>query len=187
MMKKAGFTMIELLIVIAVLGVLATAVLSAINPIEQINRGRDTGNRSDAEQFLSAVERFYTMQKFYPWQVDDKDVAHAAVTPITEIQALGTIADTNEVSILTKISSMGGTSEVRQPLIDRMLKPTYHYLWLYFSGDSNDNHYVCFLPQSASFTQEAKTRCENGLPPDLISQAAVVCNVDASIYLSCLP
>jgi len=65
---RTGFTMIELLIVIAVLGVLAVAVLSAINPIEQINRGRDTGSRSDAEQLLSAFDRFYTSQQIYPWQ-----------------------------------------------------------------------------------------------------------------------
>ena len=46
--SKAGFTMIELLVVIAVIGVLAVAVLSSINPIEQINKGRDTRTRSDA-------------------------------------------------------------------------------------------------------------------------------------------
>ncbi|NIT03538.1 prepilin-type N-terminal cleavage/methylation domain-containing protein, partial [Candidatus Saccharibacteria bacterium] len=52
-----GFTMIELLIVIAVIGILAIAVLAAINPIEQINRGRDTGSRSDAEQLIGAIDR----------------------------------------------------------------------------------------------------------------------------------
>ena len=72
---KAGFTMIELLIVIAVLGVLATAVLSAINPIEQINRGRDTGSRSDSEQLLSAFDRYYTTQELYPWQDTADDAA----------------------------------------------------------------------------------------------------------------
>ena len=57
--SQMAFTMIELLIVIAILGILAVAVLAAINPIEQINRGRDTGSRSDAEQLLSAIDRFY--------------------------------------------------------------------------------------------------------------------------------
>ncbi len=64
-----GFTLVELLIVIAILGILATAVLSAINPIEQINRGRDTGTQSDAEQLVEAVQRYQAAQGYYPWQV----------------------------------------------------------------------------------------------------------------------
>ena len=66
LIKQAGFTMIELLVVIAVLGILAAAVLSAINPIEQINKGRDTGHRSDAEQLLSAVDRYFALHELYP-------------------------------------------------------------------------------------------------------------------------
>ncbi|EKD87098.1 MAG: hypothetical protein ACD_37C00044G0003, partial [uncultured bacterium] len=44
--SESGFTLIELLIVITILGILATAVLAAINPLEQISRGRDTGSKS---------------------------------------------------------------------------------------------------------------------------------------------
>ena len=65
--SQMAFTMIELLIVIAILGILAVAVLAAINPVEQINRGRDTGSRSDAEQLLSAIDRFYAYKGYYPW------------------------------------------------------------------------------------------------------------------------
>lgn len=65
-----GFTMIELLIVIAILGILAVAVLSAINPLEQINRGRDTSKQSDAEQLLNAIERFNAFQGHFPWDAD---------------------------------------------------------------------------------------------------------------------
>ena len=35
-MLRKGFTLIELLIVISILGILAVAVLSAINPVEQL-------------------------------------------------------------------------------------------------------------------------------------------------------
>lgn len=66
-LSQAGFTMIELLVVIAVLGILAVAVLSAINPIEQINKGRDTGHQSDAEQLLSGVDRYFALHELYPW------------------------------------------------------------------------------------------------------------------------
>lgn len=74
--KSKGFTLIELLIVIAILGILAVAVLSAINPVEQINRGRDTGTQSDAEQLLSAISRFNASQGFFPWQTGAADSAN---------------------------------------------------------------------------------------------------------------
>lgn len=72
--SQLGFTMIELLIVITILGILAVAVLSAINPIEQINRGRDTGSQSDAEQLLSAMDRYNAFQGYYPWQLEANDL-----------------------------------------------------------------------------------------------------------------
>ncbi|MCX6797274.1 MAG: prepilin-type N-terminal cleavage/methylation domain-containing protein [Candidatus Doudnabacteria bacterium] len=78
-----GFTMIELLIVIAVLGVLAVAVLATINPIEQINRGRDTGSRGDTEQLLSAIDRYNANKCLWPWQdaaTDDPALVWMTVT-----------------------------------------------------------------------------------------------------------
>src|SRR3989339_899005 len=80
--NQAAFTMIELLIVIAILGILAVAVLAAINPIEQINRGRDTGSRSDSEQLLSAIDRFYASQGYYPWRTAADDLEADGSAPI---------------------------------------------------------------------------------------------------------
>ena len=79
---QSGFTMIELLVVIAILGILAVAVLSAINPIEQINRGRDTGSRSDAEQLLSAIDRYNAFNGYFPWVTSQAaQDAHVQILP----------------------------------------------------------------------------------------------------------
>ena len=70
-MKKylsQGFTLVELLIVIALLGVIATIVIAAINPIEQANRASDAGMKADASQLVSAVQRYYATHDQYPWQ-----------------------------------------------------------------------------------------------------------------------
>jgi prepilin-type N-terminal cleavage/methylation domain-containing protein len=44
-LKKAqhGFTLIELLIVIVILGILASVLITAINPVEQFNKAKDAG------------------------------------------------------------------------------------------------------------------------------------------------
>ncbi len=62
-----GFTLVELLIVIALLAVIATIVIAAINPIEQANRAADAGKKADASQLVSALERYYTTHSGYPW------------------------------------------------------------------------------------------------------------------------
>jgi prepilin-type N-terminal cleavage/methylation domain-containing protein len=69
-MKRAlaqGFTLVELLIVIALLGVIATIVIAAINPIEQANRAADAGMKADTSQMISAIQRYYATHNQYPW------------------------------------------------------------------------------------------------------------------------
>lgn len=161
---RAGFTMIELLIVIAVLGVLAVAVLSAINPIEQINRGKDTGSRSDAEQLLSASDRFYTSMGYYPW-VLDANSTNKAITPLTKIATATQTFGGDAQQMLTRLSS-GGTAEIKSSFVTRIVSSTVTALWLYFSGTDGDSTYVCFIPKSSSFRTEAWTRCKVTLPTD---------------------
>lgn len=62
-----GFTLVELLIVIALLGIIATIVIAAINPIEQANRAADAGMKADASQIVSAIERYYASHNIFPW------------------------------------------------------------------------------------------------------------------------
>ncbi len=69
-MKKylsKGFTLVELLIVIALLGIIATIVITAINPIEQANRAGDAGKKADASAMVSAINRYSVSHGFYPW------------------------------------------------------------------------------------------------------------------------
>ena len=55
-----GFTLIELLVVIAVLGVLAAGVLVAVNPAEQLAKGRDAGRISGVAQLGRVMEGYST-------------------------------------------------------------------------------------------------------------------------------
>lgn len=189
--KKLGFTMIELLIVIAVLGILAVAVLSAINPIEQINRGKDTGSRSDAEQILSAIDRYYTTQGYYPWMTGATDTVHQPIATLTNITTT-TPADTatTPVPMLTKLST-GGSSEIKSSFVTRISNATYNTMQIYTRGTQGDSVYVCFVPKSGAFKEEAKTRCGTagaGMPADMAAAIkAVVCDDAGDVYSVCLP
>ena len=185
-LRKLGFTMIELLIVIAVLGILAVAVLAAINPIEQINRGRDTGSRSDAEQLLSAIDRFYASQGYYPWQTGATDTASEDLA----WTSAASIADLSAENMLAKLSS-GGTAEIKTSFVERVSDPTYNSLYVYNQGTQGDSTYVCFLPKSGSFAEEASTRCVDtdgsGLPDDIDNTTrGIICGTDTDQYI-CLP
>ena len=163
-LKRLGFTMIELLIVIAVLGILAVAVLSAINPIEQINRGRDTGSRSDAEQLVSAIDRYYASKGYYPWSVSADSLnkstfggGNGAVVMsklISPTQTLGADAQAPLANLST-----GGASELKDSFISRITTTGYNNLYLYNDGDVTSSTYACFVPKSAAFREEAWKRC----------------------------
>ncbi len=190
--SMSGFTMIELLIVIAILGILAVAVLSAINPVEQINRGRDTGSRSDAEQLLSAVDRFNAFQGYFPWvsaPADDSTLDDGAAGPLVVDDAWfaydgGTLTDCQVLDRLAE-GAVGGTDpctgsqELKISFTQRVTGGSYNPLFIYNRGGQGDSTYVCFVPQSGAFIQEAENRCGDeagaNLPGDLAPIAASVC------------
>jgi prepilin-type N-terminal cleavage/methylation domain-containing protein len=55
-MRKKGFTLIEILVVISIIGILATLILAKLGGVEKA--GRDTRRRSDLNQYRTALENF---------------------------------------------------------------------------------------------------------------------------------
>lgn len=82
--KKAisdGFTLVELLIVIGLLGAIALIVISAINPIEQANRARDTRFKADGGQLVSAIDRYFAAKSEFPWMTLSSSYTTDSVWP----------------------------------------------------------------------------------------------------------
>lgn len=61
---RKGFTLVELLVVITILGILATIGLVAFASAQA--RGRDTQRKSDLKQIASALELYYSDYGKYP-------------------------------------------------------------------------------------------------------------------------
>lgn len=55
-----GFTLVELLVVIALLAIISGITLIAINPLNRIQEGKDAGRLTTVGQLSNAVQTYYT-------------------------------------------------------------------------------------------------------------------------------
>lgn len=203
--KSAGFTMIELLVVISVIGVLAVAVLSSINPIEQINKGRDTRTRSDGAQLINAVDRYFAIHEIYPW--NDATYAtslagdtnpNTAFPDGTVCTATGAPDPTGFCDVTTSVApdnwlfALSDTAEVKDSYVNRLLQAGNNPLYVYKAPVANATMYICFAPTSKAFEQEANKGCKEkaDLPAGACPQGAPGNPLYPDAYLGelvCLP
>ena len=66
---QKGFTLVELLVVIAIIGILSGILILAINPLQQIQRGRDTQRKSNLATIQSALELYRHDAGSYPTSI----------------------------------------------------------------------------------------------------------------------
>jgi type IV pilus assembly protein PilA len=64
--QNKGFTLLEILLVIAAIGILAAIVLVAINPNRQIAQARNTARQADINTIQKAVEQYLIEKGSYP-------------------------------------------------------------------------------------------------------------------------
>lgn len=70
----SGFTLVELLVVIGVIGALATTIITIINPATQTQRANDARRKSDLAQIQKALELFYNDNGRYPPHSSDYEI-----------------------------------------------------------------------------------------------------------------
>jgi len=85
--RNSGFTLLELLIAIAVIGFLAAVILIAIDPIEMINRAKDAGAKAEAAQLFKAAAAALASQGY----VIDPDSSFGGQQPLVKLGELKSI------------------------------------------------------------------------------------------------
>jgi len=154
-----GFTIMELLIVIGVLGILAVGLLAAIDPFEQLKKARDTNMRNASTELLQSLQRFYTTHGSFPWDMEMyEDICGTG--PTQPMEGLGDIT-TAAMSIQNPDVS---TCLVQSLSNDGELKETFMGgvggTDIYIGADPEDKSdlVVCFAPTSKSFMDDPVTK-----------------------------
>lgn len=154
-----GFTLVELLIVIGLLGAIALIVIAAINPIEQANRARDARYKADGGQLISAIERFYAAHSKFPWEVC------TGTCPSSEDEFTFVTASDADVGLCSSSGcSAGGTlitnDELKTEFLGRdWAKATTAEKQIFVGKGSGTSSsvYACFIPLAKSTKDKAIT------------------------------
>ena len=106
-MNKKGFTLVELLIVIAIIGILATLAVVALQNARQ--SARDAKRIADIRQIQTALELYYNARGQYPEQVTssieyDGDI-YMATVPIAPTPPDGYCQNNNNNYIYTQTNN----------------------------------------------------------------------------------
>lgn len=156
-----GFTLVELLVVIALIGALAVGLIAAINPVEQVNRGRDTTIRDVASEYFQAEQRYYTNNGQYTHTAGAADVAATLDTLVDAGESVDLLIDQGELR--TNFVTTTGTNNLSTVTVNYTA--------------ATDSLNVCFVPTSQSLTQDPQTIYDatGAVETEDCSEDAVIC------------
>ncbi len=141
---KRGFTLIELLIVIALLGALAVALLAALDPLEQIKKGTDTGIRNTVGEIQSSMVRYTALQG-----------GQLPFTGTVSFEAIGTAGTTPAYSALQTVISAG---ELKSDFLQLSGGQLANVFVTGVNDAGNQIVNVCYQPSAKSFRTDVNTK-----------------------------
>ena len=96
-LREKGFTLVELLVVLLIVGIFAVALIAALNPLQQIEKAKDAQRQHDLSQIHIALDSYYNDNTKYPSALDKlapKYITQIPLDPDTHSE-YPYIADTN--------------------------------------------------------------------------------------------
>lgn len=100
--QQAGFTLVELLIVIVVIAILAAIVITTFSGVQA--RARDTERQTDIKALASQLEVYYTNEGSYPTRAQ---MISDTTLPTTFLEGLSEDALTDPQAATTEDNSIG--------------------------------------------------------------------------------
>lgn len=143
MKTSKAFTLIELLVVIGLLGILATGLLAAVDPFEQLKKGRDTNLRNVVVEYYNASIRYYATHGELPW-CDGTDCSAGPGTTPTALSSLTTYTDL-----------LVGDGELKEDFETALGGNADK---VYVTSPDEVSIYACFRPESKSLRGDDSTR-----------------------------
>lgn len=128
---QKGFTLVEILITLALLAIIAVVTLIAINPLEQLRRAKDSANLQNATSFLNAISRYQATK-----EKDPEILASANSSDCQDIVSAGPVYDFT--SLRDELSDWFGRV-ITEPGTE-----------LYTGFDGNGSTRVCFRVSSVA-------------------------------------
>lgn len=136
-MRNKGFTLIELIIVIAILAILMAGLIVTVDPQQQLARARDNNRRRAAIEINSALVRYFSLNTSFPWGTN------ASALPAEDSGFIATLVTTGDLSY--KYSSEIGRTPYTGLTVSTESVPAGGRTW------------VCFDPESRAASRESLT------------------------------
>ena len=156
---QKGFTLVEVMVVLGIIGILASATLISLNPIAQINKSKDAKRKAELSEMKKALQLYYADNGKYPDDSDYKILPAGGTTPL----------------------NWGETWAPYIQLLPKDPKTTHTYI--YISPDADNQTYLIYanLEQGANDPQTCNngsgTSCPNAPSGNL---CGAVCNYGVS-------
>jgi len=183
--QNLGFTLVELLIVIALIGILAGAIVATLNPVEQVNKARDAKYDNETAELLAGLERYYASLQTYPWlemadgpggtgAIDlesvwggDSLMCGAGILGAADFEVVASTAK----CVITENGKLIDAQEVKAAFKNKAQFDTSSeggdLMYIYKELGAGGSVYTCFVPKSNTNRQNTtRLRCLNTGGPD---------------------
>ncbi len=141
---QRGFTLVELLIVIALLGALAIGLIGALDPFEQLKKGTDTGTRNTVSEVQAGIVRYFALKGYMPWCTSDSSCPSMPTSePLN--------GATNMIAAISKIAASGELKSDFTTIQSNQLGKVF------VTGDTLTAK-VCYKPTAKSFQSDVNTK-----------------------------